>query len=257
MKSHKRDVVWERWFAALLAVAVIIAWELAAAQGWLSNLFFPAPSAIIRTFVELSATGELLSHLGASLSRIALGLGLGGVPGLLLGLGMGWSIRLKRAVDPIIAVFHPIPKISVLPLIMIIFGIGEASRVVVVAIAAFFPMLINSMAGVRQINPIHFEVAQNYGASRLQVLARVVIPGGLPFVLSGLRLAFNSALLLTIAAELVTAREGLGALIWFAWETLRTQELYAGLIAISALGLGFNILLQRITFRIVPWQQEA
>jgi NitT/TauT family transport system permease protein len=234
---------------------VLAGWELAANSGWLSTLFFPAPTAIGKTLLEIITNGELITHLLASLSRLSLGLVLGGVPGLLLGLGMGWSGKLKRAVDPLIAAVHPIPKISILPLIMIIFGIGEASKVVVIAIAAFFPILINSMAGVRQINPIHFDVAKNYGAARRQLLTRVVLPGGLPFMMSGVRLAFNSALLLTIAAELVTAREGLGALIWFAWETLRTQELYAGLIMIGGLGLGFNLLLQWLSLRIVPWQQ--
>ena len=127
---------------------------------------------------------------------------------------------------------------------------------VVVAVGVFFPMLINTMAGVRQISLIHFEVAQNYGASLFKVFTRVVVPGSLPLVLTGARLALNIALLLTIAVEMVAAQEGLGEMIWFAWETLRTEELYASLIVIAALGISFNFLLQRLRARLVPWQVE-
>jgi ABC-type nitrate/sulfonate/bicarbonate transport system permease component len=117
-------------------------------------------------------------------------------------------------------------------------------------------MLINTAAGVRQIHPIYFEVAENYGARMIQVFARVVLPGSLPLVLSGLRLALNTALLLAIAVELVAAQEGLGAMIWFAWETLRTEELYATLAVAAALGIGFNFVVQRLTTKLVPWQVE-
>jgi NitT/TauT family transport system permease protein len=117
-------------------------------------------------------------------------------------------------------------------------------------------MLINSMAGVRQLSPIHFEVAENYGANPLQVLTRVVIPGSLPLVLVGARLAVNIALLFTIAVELVSAREGLGEMIWLAWQTLRTEELYASLAVIGALGIVFNLLLQFSARRLVAWHAE-
>jgi NitT/TauT family transport system permease protein len=169
---------------------------------------------------------------------------------------MGWSRSLRAALDPLVAAVHPLPKIAVLPLIMIIFGIGESSKIVVIAVGTFFPMLINSMAGVRQISPIHFEVAENYGASPFKVLTRVIIPGSLPLVLAGARLALNIALLLTIAVELVSAREGLGEMIWFAWQTLRTEELYASLVVIGALGVTFNLLLQALSQRLVPWHLE-
>jgi len=178
------------------------------------------------------------------------------MPGLVLGLAMGSSSRLRTVLDPLVAALHPLPKIAVLPLIMIIFGIGEASKVVVIAIACFFPMLLSTAAGVRQIHPIYFQVAENYGARLLQVFTRVVLPGSLPLVLSGLRLALNTALLLAIAVELVAAREGLGSMIWFAWETLRTEDLYATLATTAALGISFNLVVQRLTAKLVPWQVE-
>jgi ABC-type nitrate/sulfonate/bicarbonate transport system permease component len=252
----KKGLRLEWWLPAVIVVVALTAWELGVHTGRLSALFFPAPSAIVLTLVQLLTSGELAVNVGATLSRLFLGFALGGLPGLILGLVMGWSRRLRVVVDPFIAAAHPVPKIAVLPLIMIIFGIGESSKVVVVAVAAFFPMLINTMAGVRQISPIYFEVAENYGAGLIKVFTRVVVPGSLSLVLTGARLALNVALLLTIAVELVAAQEGLGEMIWFAWETLRTEELYASLIVIAALGISFNLLLQRLTARLVPWQVE-
>jgi len=246
----------ERWLSAAFVVVALAVWEWQVRTGGLSALFFPAPSAITLILVRLLTNGELAIHLSATLSRLFLGFALGGLPGLILGLAMGSSRRLRVLVDPFIAAAHPVPKIGVLPLIMIIFGIGEASKVVVIAVASFFPMLINTAAGVRQIHPIYFEVAENYGARMIQVFARVVLPGSLPLVLSGLRLALNTALLLAIAVELVAAQEGLGAMIWFAWETLRTEELYATLAVAAALGIGFNFVVQRLTIKLVPWQVE-
>jgi len=244
------------WLPILIVLCTLIVWEWSVRSGRLSPLFFPAPSVVVTTIVRLLGSGELVVHARATLLRVVLGLVLGGVPGLLLGLAMGWWRPLREALDPLVAAAHPLPKIAVLPLIMIIFGIGESSKVVAVAVGTFFPMLINSMAGVRQISPIHFEVAKNYGASPFKVLTRVIIPGSLPLVLVGARLALNIALLFTIAIELVSAREGLGEMIWLAWQTLRTEELYASLAVIGALGVGFNLILQFSARRLVPWHAE-
>jgi ABC-type nitrate/sulfonate/bicarbonate transport system permease component len=253
----RRGLRREWWLPLLITVVALAVWEWQVGSGGLSPLFFPAPSTIIQTLVRLLVGGDLLAHVGATLSRLFLGFLLGGVPALILGWAMGWSRQIRMVIDPFVAATHPIPKIATLPLIMIIFGIGESSKVVVVAVAVFFPVLINTMAGVRQIPPIHFEVAQNYGASQLKILTRVVVPGSLPSVLTGARLALNVAMLLTIAVELVAAQKGLGEMIWFAWETLRTEELYASLVVIAVLGISFNLLLQHLTARLVPWQIEG
>jgi ABC-type nitrate/sulfonate/bicarbonate transport system permease component len=252
----KKGLRLEWWLPAVIVAVALTVWEWQVRSGGLSALFFPAPSTIGRTLIRLLTNGELAVNVGATLSRLLLGFALGGLPALILGMAMGWSRRLRAVVDPLIAAAHPVPKIAVLPLIMIIFGIGESSKVVVVAVAAFFPMLINTMAGVRQISPIYFEVAENYGASLFKVFTRVVVPGSLPLVLTGARLALNVALLITIAVELVAAQQGLGEMIWFAWETLRTEELYASLVVTAILGISFNLILQRLTARLVPWQVE-
>jgi ABC-type nitrate/sulfonate/bicarbonate transport system permease component len=244
------------WPALLAVLAALAVWEAAGRLGLVSAIFFPAPSAIAATLARMVAHGGLLGEVGVSLGRVGLGFVCGAAPGLVLGLLMGRSTRLRAAVDPLVASAHPIPKITILPLVMLIFGIGETSKVLVIGLAAFFPVLINSMAGARQISPIHFEVADNYGASALRTLTRVLLPGSLPLVLSGVRLALNIALLSTMAMEMMFATRGLGAVVWRSWQTMRVEEIYAALAAIAVIGICFNLAIQALTRRLVPWQVD-
>jgi NitT/TauT family transport system permease protein len=240
--------------APALVLLLLLAWEAAVHAGWSARMFFPAPSRILVALVAGCADGQLLKDTGATLTRLLAGFFLGAVPGALLGMAMG-RVRLLRVVaDPIVSALHPIPKIAILPLFLIIFGLGETSRVVLIAVAAFFPMLISTMAGVRQISPIHFEVAHNCGAGARGVLAHVILPGSLPLMLAGARLALNTALTATIAVELMVSRNGLGAMTWSAWQTLRIERLYVGLVAVAVLGIGINALLKWLMVRFVPWQ---
>ena len=239
---------------ALLAVlALLAAWEAWARASASSALLFPAPSAVAAALLRLGRSGELLGATAATLGRLFAGLLLGGVPALLLGLFMGWSPRVRAAVDPLVAAAHAVPKIAVFPILMMLLGIGEAPKVALVAAAAFFPLLIDTMSGVRQISPIHFEVARACGASAGRVFRRVLLPGSLPQVLSGLRLSFHAALLITVALEFVAARTGLGATIWLAWQTMRVEDLFAAVAVLALLGAGFNAALARAARLLVPW----
>ncbi|MBD3305029.1 ABC transporter permease subunit [candidate division KSB3 bacterium] len=246
----------ERLGPVLLVISVLLVWEGLVRQGSVSPLFFPAPTTIAKTLATWGISGELKLHLAVTVARLGIGGILGGSIGLVLGLLIGWSRRICLLIDPLIAAVHPIPKIAILPLVMILFGIGETSKIVLIAVGVFFPMVINTAAGVRQIDPLYFDVAHNYGITGVKVFWRVVIPGSLPMILTGMRLAVNIALLLTIAVELVTAQQGLGAIIWLAWETLRTEELYASLVVIALLGISMNIGLHLLRTYLVPWQAE-
>jgi len=251
-----RGDVW-RLVPIVVVVIIVAIWEWQARAEGISTLFFPAPSAITRTLSEMVRSGEMLGLTGTTLSRLLIGLTLGGSVGLIVGLVMGWSDQVRTAIDPIISAIHPVPKLALLPLLLIIFGLGDLPGILIVAMAAFFPMAINSMAGVRQIPAIHFEVAQNYGAGRRQVFKRIVWPGSLPFTLAGARLALNTGFVLTIAVEIILAQGGLGGVIWLVWQTLKTQRLYATLIVISILGVSFNALLRFVSRRLIPWQPEG
>lgn len=251
----------ERWLQVLFGLAALLVVGLACGRlgsmGGVSALLFPSPAAFVNAVAQPGVYGRLAGDFGATCLRLLAGLAIGGVIGVLLGLIMGWSATTRRWLDPVIAALHPLPKVALLPLLMMAFGIGDASKIAAIATASFFPMLISCMAGVRSIQPIHFEVASNYGAGRLATFRRVVWPGSLPMTLTGLRLAFNAGLLVAVAVEMVSARQGLGALIWIAWQTLNTPELYLGLLIIASIGLGVNAWLKGLTTRLTPWSTPA
>jgi NitT/TauT family transport system permease protein len=234
---------------------IILTWEILVRLGYVEPLFFPPPTLVVATLIELLKTGELQPHVFISLRRIFFGFFMGSIPGLILGLIMGWSSRVRIILDPLVSATYPIPKIALLPLIMLIFGIGEMSKIVLIAIGCFFLVLINSMAGVMNINKIYFEVAKNYGASKYKIFTKVVLRGSLPTIFTGLRLALGLSLILVVAAEMVSANKGLGAMIWLAWETLRTEKLYVGIITIAFLGLLFTSFLKKIERNLIPWER--
>lgn len=239
---------------ALVIVAVVVAlWELGVRRQFFSGMFVPAPSEIFRELVRGLWGGPLLAALKATTLRVGSGLLIGGVAGALFGLMMGASRRLSRILNPLIAAVHPIPKLALLPLFMVFFGLGEAPKIIVVSAAAFFPMLLSTMAGVRHIASVHFDAARTFGASRRQLITRVVIPGSVPMMLSGLRLAANIAFLSAIAVEMVAAKNGLGAQVWLAWQVLRLDELFATLVVISFVGVTVNTLLRWLSRRVAPW----
>jgi NitT/TauT family transport system permease protein len=245
----------ERLLAAVTPLGVLGLWEAVVRAGLVHPLFFPPPTLVLATIARLVASGELPGHIVASLQRVGLGFVLGAGPGLLLGLGMGWSPRVRVAMEPLVSAAYPVPKVALLPMIMLLFGIGELSKVVVIAIGAFFPVVINAMTGVLAISPVYFEVARNCEASRWKTFARIVLPGSLPMAFAGLRLAWGMALILVVTAEFVAARTGVGAMIWMAWQTLRTENLYAGVVTWAAIGLVTTGLLRRIEQRVIRWHR--
>jgi NitT/TauT family transport system permease protein len=240
-----------------LVVGLLLAWEWGVYRRIISPLYFPAPFFILNTIIKQMIEGPLLEHAVATLWRMFWGLLAGGLAGLVLGLAMGWSRRLRMVLDPLVAAIHPLPKIALLPLIMVIFGVGDLSCEIVIATRAFLPVRINKKAGVAQIQPIYFEVAQNYQASLFKIFLRIIWPGSLPLVLVGLRLALNTTLLLAVAVEMVGAQTGLGAMIWMAWSTMRVEEVYVSLSIILMLGILMNLLLNYADQRWVPWQVSS
>ncbi len=256
MKNIQLNNRIELILTALPSVIFLISWESAVRLGYMKSLFFPPPSMIFKTLIEVISSGELQSNVYASLVRIFWGFLLGTIPGIVLGLIMGWSKKVRAIVDPIIAATYPIPKIAIFPLFLLIFGIGELSKIILIAIGCFFLVLINSMAGVRNINKTYFEVAENYGAGRMKTFTRIILPGSLPMVFSGVRLALGGSLLMVVAAELLAANEGIGAMIWYAWETLETEKIYVGILICGLLGFLFTAVLKKIERILIPWEEE-
>lgn len=235
---------------------LLVVWEVLVRAEVLDARFFPAPSEVIRTLFEMIRSGLLLTDVWVTLVRVLIGFALGSAFGIVLGLVMGLSRIVRAALMPMVGAIYPIPKIAVLPLVMLIFGLGDTSRYVVVAIGVFFLVQLNAMAGVMSIENIYLDVGKNFGASRLDVLRTIALPGALPLVFTGLRLGWGTGLLLIVAAEFLGAREGLGYLIWNAWQTFAVDEMYVGLLAISVIGLVSFGLFDLVEKRVVPWRSE-
>jgi len=254
-KRQNRMIRFEYILPVLSPIVILVAWEVAVRIGALKPLFFPPPSLIVQTFYKLVVIGELQSHLWPTLFRIFAGFTLGALPGLILGLSMGCSQKIRLIMDPVISALYPIPKIAILPLIMLVFGIGEVSKLVVVGIGSFLLVAINTMTGVRSINRIYFEVAKNFGAGGVKTFTKVVLPGSLPMIFAGMRIALGMSLLLVVAVEFSAANNGIGVMIWTAWETLRTEILYVGVMICALLGLFFSFVLRRIERQFMPWEE--
>ena len=242
--------------SSAIAVALITMWEVMARNGLISPLLAPAPSNVVVALADALRTGEIITHLIATMYRVVAGILIGGSAGVILGLAMGTYRRLRDIADPFVSAIYPLPKIAIFPVVMALLGIGDASRIAVVSLAAFFPLLISTMNGVLQISPTHLDVARNYGAEGTRLFRRVVLPASLPAVLSGLRIALNSALHVTLAIEIAGATVGLGSLIWMSWEVLRMELLYATLAMIMLLGISFNAIVKMLSVVLVPWSVE-
>ncbi len=249
------------WFYRMLPVLLILVglllWEFSVRSGQTSALFFPAPTTIAATLAHLILQGPLLLDAWVTLSRMFIGLLIGGTAGIVLGMLMGWSVRVRTVAEPFVAGLHPIPKSALFPLFLVLMGIGDQPRLALVALATFFPLLINTMSSVRSIEPALLEAAINYGARGTSLFRRIILPASLPGILSGGRIAVNTAMTTAITTELLLSRNGLGARIWMAWETLRTENLYAVLIVIAVIGLAMNWLLAVLARRVMPWSPVA
>jgi NitT/TauT family transport system permease protein len=238
------------------SLGLLLAWEGVARLGWVPPLFLPPPSAVLVEAARMAGSGELPRHLGVSLARIAAGFTLGGAAGTLAGLVLG-SSRLAEALgNPLIAATYPIPKIALLPLMILWLGIGETPKIAMIALGVFFPVAINTYAGVRDTEPLMVKAATSLGAGRRQVLVKVVLPSALPMILAGYRLGAGIALLLVVSAEMINATAGIGFLILHAGDLMLTGKLMVGLVLLSVLGLASTWGLRALEAWLVPWRED-
>jgi ABC-type nitrate/sulfonate/bicarbonate transport system permease component len=253
--AGSKSVMSDRTIGILSPLILLGVWEICARAGIIDVRFFPAPSNVIKHLVEMIGTGDLWRHLAASLYRLIVGFFVGCVPAIVIGLAIGLYRPVRAALDPLISATYPIPKSSLLPLILLIFGLGESSKIAMVAIGVFYPVVINTAAGVRQIAPIFLDVGHNFGASRLNMFRTVALPGALPLIMTGVKLGAGMGLVLIAIAEMVGAKSGLGYMIWNAWELFDVQTMYVGLFVIAIIGFLLNAGFDMLERVIVPWRK--
>ena len=257
-KVVSRMTSWQKsypnWVSIVSILCLLAIWELICQSGVVSSLFLPAPTAIIRALLQMIADGEIGVSLAASLYRILAGFFIGSFIGLAVGLVTGTSALMDKIGTPIVNAIYPIPKIALLPLFILWLGIGELSKVTIIALGVFFPVAMNTYSGVKNVDTLLLKVAASFNASWWMTMKSVVLPNALPMIFAGLRLAAGTSLLLLVAAEMIAAQVGIGALILHYGDLMITDRLMAGVIVLSLLGLVFNLILQFLERKAIPWK---
>lgn len=252
----------QSWGSALITgftvLVLILIWEVVTYFEWIAPLYLPSPQAVLIKLWEVSTTGymdaSLGQHLLASFTRIGLALLAAVLVAVPAGLAIGLS-RIARAVlDPLIEFYRPVPPLAYLPLIVIWFGIGEFSKVLLIFLAVFAPIVVATAAGVRKVDPVRIRVTQSLGGSRWQIIRFVVIPSALPDVLTGIRIGLGTGWSTLVAAELIAATQGLGFMIQSASQFLITDLVIAGILVIALVAYLLEICLRWLQHKWVPWQ---
>lgn len=255
-KENSSGSTSRRRLSIISPIALLLLWELLVRVNLLDSRFFPAPSTVLITMGQMIKNGLLFSDLGISLYRIFGGFLIGAIPGLIIGLTMGIFPIVKIIMDPVVAATYPIPKLAIMPLIMILFGLTEFEKMVVIALGTFFIVLINTCAGVVNLEKIYMDVAKNYGASKKDYYLTVALPGALPMIFTGLKLGMGMALLLIVAAEMNGASSGIGYRIWESYSIFNIPEMYVSFVIMAILGYVFTVVLDEIERWIIPWKND-
>lgn len=250
-RQRRREIALA-WTVPAVLVGV---WQWAAATKRINPLFFPAPTDIVRTGTAMLGTGELQRNLAATAGRMALGLLVGVASGVVVGFAMGMSRLLRAALDSTLSALYVVPKLALLPLLLLIFGVGDTPTIVLVAVAVFFLVWITTMHAVISVPDGWREAARSFGAGRRQLIQHVLLPASLPQILVGLRLATGMAVLTTVAIEFVQGSDGLGRLIWLSWTLFLPRRMYVGIVAVALLGVAANLVVRALTRLLTPWDR--
>jgi ABC-type nitrate/sulfonate/bicarbonate transport system permease component len=244
----------QRLARAALLLAVLLVWQLLALRGLPD--YIPGPVEILKYFFAALGSAELYEHIGASLLRSVPGFVIGTVVGVACGLAAGVSRWFDRMLSPAVFLTYPVPKIVMLPIFMLWFGIGDVSKILIIALACFYPMFINAYYGAKATPSILVWSGLNMGAGRWQIFRRIVLPGALPMIFAGMRVALALSFIVMFATEMINARSGLGFLIRAAETGLRFDLMYVSLLSIAILGYLGDYLLRLTRRRVLAWQEQ-
>ncbi|MBU1864185.1 MAG: ABC transporter permease [Candidatus Omnitrophica bacterium] len=243
-------------------VMVLLIWELFVRLNFIHKGYFPPPSAIItRLFYLVFQSSEFLYTLWCSVKRLALGTLIAFPSGILLGFAIGLNQKFEKILSPLLAITYPIPKLAILPFLMIIFGIGDTSKIAIIAIGVFYYVVFNVIHGVRELAATYFDIAFIYRVPLIKKLFYVIFKGVLPDILNGCKIGLGYGLIMVIASEFIAAKNGIGFFMWNAWDQFRIIDMYASLVVLSVIGsaifLGFDYLRDRLPWKKINHDNEA
>jgi NitT/TauT family transport system permease protein len=235
---------------------ILVVWQILVQTGNINELFLPAPLSVLNAMWKMTVSGRLPWAVLVSLNRLVQGFVYGSLVGIVLGLVAGQIRWVEDVLDPWVAAVYPIPKSALFPLFLLWFGLGDVSKIVTIAVGVLFLVLVNTMTGVKAINPLLIKAAHDLGASRLQIFVKVILPGALPNTFTGLRLGAGMALILVFITEIEATKAGLGYLLWEAFQLLETKDVFAGVVTFGLLGVATTWLLQWIERTACPWARR-
>lgn len=255
LRRHRRLRNRDIALAVLTPVALLAVWQLAASTGLIDDRLFPPPSQTFVRGAAMFATGELYGHLGVTLARLLTGYLAGAAAGIAVGLAMGSWRPLRAALGPTFAALYALPKIAILPLLLLIFGLNDTPRVLSVGVTVFFILQINTLGAIHQIDARVLEAGRAYGATGWRLFRFVTIPAILPAIFTGLRVAVGTGVVVIIAVEFVASNDGLGYLIWNSWQLFQPERMYVGLLVVAVLGAVLTGIVALIEHLALPWRR--
>jgi ABC-type nitrate/sulfonate/bicarbonate transport system permease component len=257
MSARKMTVagVAERALPTLVIAAVLVLWELLVRLRGIAPIYLPPPSSIAVYLYRMIVNGSIEVHLGVTLLRVFVGFGVAAIVGVTLGVLMGMSRIIARIADPWIAALYPLPKIALIPLLVIWLGTGEVYKIMISAITAFFPIVISTYAGIRQTDQGLIKAAKDLGANRRQIEMKVVIPAAIPSIFAGLHLGMGVTIILVVAAEMIggSSQSGMGFLLIQAGQVMETEKVFASLVVLAVVGAIVIKLQSWIDRKVAPW----
>ncbi|WP_030514504.1 ABC transporter permease [Nocardia sp. NRRL WC-3656] len=247
-----------RLFKPVLVIALFLAfWELAPRVGLVDQIFLPPFSTVVQRGDELIRNGQLWDNTSASLGRSLVGFAIAVACAVPAGVAIAWYKPVADFVNPLLELFRNTAALALLPVFILILGIGETSKVAIVVYAGFFPILLNTISGVRSVDPLLIKSAVSLGFSPLRLFQKVILPAAVPTVFTGIRMAASASILVLIATEMSGARAGLGYLITAAQQNFQIPDMYVGIVAIAIVGLVYNAVLVAIERRLTRWRPQS
>jgi ABC-type nitrate/sulfonate/bicarbonate transport system permease component len=250
-------VINERTKRLLSPLLVLIVWEVITSAGWVESWFLPVPTEVLKTLYQMTVSGELLEHTAISMGRAITGYALAAVVGISLGLLIAWSTIIEDFFDPLIELLRPLSTFALIPIVFLWFGIGNVSKVIIIFKSCFFPIVLNTIAGIKGVDQKLIRAARSLGASGHQLWTRVLIPSALPTIITGLRISTAISMMALVGVEMLASDSGLGFLVIDAQRTFDTERVFAGIIVLSLLGFSLDRLARYLQSRMLSWHDET
>jgi NitT/TauT family transport system permease protein len=241
----------------LSPLLLLVIWELASRYHLLNPLIAPPPSSVALDIFNMIRSGALFTTLVATFQRVIIGFLIATVISIAIGTMMARMPIVEDAVDPIIELIRPVSPLAIFPLAILWFGIGDSSKIFLIALSCSFPIILNTYAGVRSIDVSYIRAARSLGASPSEIITKIVVPGSLPHVFTGIRIAWGIALIVIIASEMIGATEGLGYMVLEAQQTFRVERVFSGIVIIGVIGFATDQALRALRRRLLPWYREV